>query len=630
MKQNEKQVSKKRHKRGERKQLNKRRKEKYRKMTKDHHKEAIYNLSSRQLTKDENAMLSKGLSFIPTYRLQPYDITKNMDEFTRHLYSIHHQSKKSKTTKKIPFYKKTNWQPPTPKDPKILGFIKTVREISQTTKPFPRVPHTNITLAESQALTNLMRDKAITIKAADKGGSIVVMDTKDYINKAKEHLSDTKTYSPQRKDYTTQTATLINDYLDRMLYSYQLDLDTVEYLRPDEESRTPLFYFNPKMHKDGNPPRPIISGCQSPTDRLSNYISKIITPIAQIQPSYLKDSKDLLQILKELPKLDQQTYIVTADVSSLYTNIPNSEGIAATIEALKQHKESTPPYTPSTDIMRELMAFTLERNYFKFMDQDYLQIHGCAMGTKMAPNYANLFMAKLETAWIADHAHFIRLWRRYLDDIFCLFRGTESQLKDFITTVNNSHASIKLDFEYSKDHANFLDLHIYKDGNNKLQTTIYRKKTNKNLLLHFKSHHSLHIKRNIVYTQALRYKRLISEPDVLLKELGNLCDIFIARGYPRSLIRSQIEKAKLIPRTELLKHKQRKGPKKQPILRTPMDRATARVLKTKITGEWIKQIAGEQQREESCPTPRYMTQRDGQNLRAMLIHTNQRDCLSKK
>ena len=46
--------------------------------------------------------------------------------------------------------------------------------------------------------------------------------------------------------------------------------------------------------------------------------------------------------------------------------------------------------------------------------QFYLQIQGTAMGTKMAPAYANLFMGKLE-----DHLNNLapNHWKRFIDDI---------------------------------------------------------------------------------------------------------------------------------------------------------------------------------------------------------------------
>jgi hypothetical protein len=38
----------------------------------------------------------------------------------------------------------------------------------------------------------------------------------------------------------------------------------------------------------------------------------------------------------------------------------------------------------------------LKKNNFTFNGDHYLQINGTAMGTNMAPSYANIFMGKLE------------------------------------------------------------------------------------------------------------------------------------------------------------------------------------------------------------------------------------------
>ena len=43
-----------------------------------------------------------------------------------------------------------------------------------------------------------------------------------------------------------------------------------------------------------------------------------------------------------------------------------------------------------------MFTMVLKKNNFTFNGDHYLQINGTAMGTKMAPSYANIFMGKLE------------------------------------------------------------------------------------------------------------------------------------------------------------------------------------------------------------------------------------------
>ena len=63
------------------------------------------------------------------------------------------------------------------------------------------------------------------------------------------------------------------------------------------------------------------------------------------------------------------------------------------------------------------------------------------MGTPMAVNFANLFMAKFETEMLADYKKKLKklptIWLRYIDDIFFTWDYDETSLKHFINCCNN-------------------------------------------------------------------------------------------------------------------------------------------------------------------------------------------------
>jgi hypothetical protein len=46
-------------------------------------------------------------------------------------------------------------------------------------------------------------------------------------------------------------------------------------------------------------------------------------------PSYIKDTTDFIKKLQNFSNIDTNSYLVTLDVSSLYSNIPHDEGINA-------------------------------------------------------------------------------------------------------------------------------------------------------------------------------------------------------------------------------------------------------------------------------------------------------------
>ena len=83
-------------------------------------------------------------------------------------------------------------------------------------------------------------------------------------------------------------------------------------------------------------------------------------------------------------------------------------------------------------------------NNFSFNEEHYLQIQGTAMGTRMAPSYANLFMAKLEQDLARPHT-----WWRYIDDIFAIWQHGRESLTTFLEQINSFHPSIKFTAETS-------------------------------------------------------------------------------------------------------------------------------------------------------------------------------------
>ena len=90
--------------------------------------------------------------------------------------------------------------------------------------------------------------------------------------------------------------------------------------------RIPVFYTLTKIHKPTLVGRPIISGCDGPTERLSSFIDKLLQPIALKQESYLKDTTDFINFI-ERTRVPKNAILVSMDVTSLYTNIPQEEGI---------------------------------------------------------------------------------------------------------------------------------------------------------------------------------------------------------------------------------------------------------------------------------------------------------------
>ena len=70
-----------------------------------------------------------------------------------------------------------------------------------------------------------------------------------------------------------------------------------------------------------------------------------------------------------------------------------------------------------------------------------------------------------------------KMFLRFIDDLFMIWTGSEQELLDFMNDLNKKRPSIKFEFKYSQTKIEFLDVLVYKDQNNILQTTIYSKQT---------------------------------------------------------------------------------------------------------------------------------------------------------
>ena len=118
-------------------------------------------------------------------------------------------------------------------------------------------PKSNITKEERQAIKQLQKEKSIQILAADKGRATVIMDTEEYNNKLQSMPSDTDTYTQLKKDPTTKYKTKLVNILARLKKEGKIRPEDKTFLYPTAEI-VPRIYGSPKIHKDGNPLRPII------------------------------------------------------------------------------------------------------------------------------------------------------------------------------------------------------------------------------------------------------------------------------------------------------------------------------------------------------------------------------------
>ena len=143
----------------------------------------------------------------------------------------------------------------------------------------------------------------------------------------------------------------------------------------------------------------------------------LLQPIALKQESYLKDPPDFINFI-ERTRVPENAILVSMDVTSLYTNIPQEEGIEIVCKAYDAfYKEETPI---PTEYLKRALKLILQENSFEFNGKNYLQTHGTAMGTKIAVAFANIFMGTVESQILRRSILKPLVCKRYIDDIFSI------------------------------------------------------------------------------------------------------------------------------------------------------------------------------------------------------------------
>ena len=169
------------------------------------------------------------------------------------------------------------------------------------------------------------------------------------------------------------------------------------------------------------------------------------------------------------------------------------------------------------------------------------------MGTKMGPNYANLFVGFVEKQIFEQYTDPIPDYLgRYIDDCLGTASCSRVELQRFINFVNNFHPALQFTWEISETSVSFLDILVSINGN-LLSTSVFYKPTHSHSYLLFSSSHPNHTKRSIPFSQFLRLRRICSEDEDFQAKSLEIRHFFVQRGYPTSLLDTAFSKASQIP-----------------------------------------------------------------------------------
>lgn len=333
-------------------------------------------------------LLEKGLTFIPIPK------RRNSSELRRDIHLYH---RRLKITDYFPLsnYTHTTFTFPSTWEPSWSNLNQPIKQL--LTQDTATLSHyiadtdrtDNLSKNKCVVLHQLVNNKNIIIKPADKGSKVVIMDKQQYAFEAHRQLSNTQYYKHITSTIHTDSRIKITDIISSLYYNKFITAKQ-HFLYGPDEPHARLFYLLPKIHKDAAtwtvpnmipPGRPIVSDCDSTTYNVARYTDHYLSPLSSLHPSYIKDTYHFLDVIRPIT-VPSASFLFTIDIDSLYTNINTNIGLRAVREIFIHHPD---PKRPDSEIL-QLLEICLTHNDFTFNNQWFLQIQGTAMGHCYAPS----------------------------------------------------------------------------------------------------------------------------------------------------------------------------------------------------------------------------------------------------
>ena len=361
------------------------------------------------------------------------------------------------------------------------------------------------------------------------------MNKENYLTEVYSQLKNPKYYRRLEAPLYTNNSLQIKQILNQMTEDEFISEKQYRYLSGPNNIKPRYFYLLPKIHKEPHTwpqpnkmpsGRPIISDVDSETDRISEYIDSFLNPLSTKHPSYVKNTYDFIDKITKFPILENYI-LVTGDITALYTNMNLERSLKIVQETFDNNPD---PRRPDHHILK-LLTIILTKNDFEFGGNFYLQIFGTAMGKRISPALANLYLTEFDQKAMQEFKIRPSCFYRYLDDIFFLFpKSQEHELSHFEIFLNSLIPDIKITLNYSYTNINFLDVTICLN-NLQLHTKTFFKETDTHQLLHKTSHHPSHTFKGLIKSQLIRFKRLSTFKSDYLKTCQTLFSFLKIRGY---------------------------------------------------------------------------------------------------
>ena len=166
------------------------------------------------------------------------------------------------------------------------------------------------------------------------------------------------------------------------------------------------------------------------------------------------------------------------------------------------------------------LLYLCTKNAHLTLNKTYLQLNGVSMGSPLGPVLANIFMVELERNIVPILSNDILLWMRYVDNTICFIKLTS--FNKVPGTLNSYYKNIRFIIEIETENKiSFLDVLLIRN-NSLISTKVYRKNTNMDIYINWKSFALNNWKWGTLKTLVTRAFDICSTDEYLKEELEHI------------------------------------------------------------------------------------------------------------
>ena len=247
--------------------------------------------------------------------------------------------------------------------------------------------------------------------------------------------------------------------------------------------------------------------------------------------------------------------IGTLDVDALYPSIQLDLAINALSDALHS---VTAFSREEIDMIIELARYCIEHSVVHYREKWFKLLLGLPTGGPESGSIANVVVYFVLEKILLPHSKILPLnmllsRKRFLDDLFFGWTGSESEFIDFQSALNEIGTKHGITFKGSVGKSvDFLDTTITLNPDSSLSTKMYVKPTDATRYLNRRSDHSPHTFVSIPFSQFRRAVVLCSDPTEKIKCMDYIAEKLLNSGFKVEEINVAKEKALQLDRNKIL------------------------------------------------------------------------------